>query len=326
MNRSVVTLFIVALLVTGGLFLLFQPVSHSNSIRINGGVQNSTFSLLAEGLAELLRQKLPERTIEVFYSAGSVANLQDLQADRTDFGWAYSRDAYLGKQGQLKKGLAPFDQVRVLGRIYGSAAHLIVPQGSVIESPFDLAGRRVAIGDPGSGSSYSAERYFTAMGIWEDIIPLYVGAELAVEELQKGRAEAIWVLSGFPDPVLETLATQRPVRLLDLHEVAHLSSFFARFPFYSATYIPRGTYHHQNQDIVTFQDNTLLLTRADTEAELVQTVLETIYSPEGIAYLRSVHPIANDLERDKGLLGIMISLHDQAVEFWKHPSSGPEPD
>lgn len=325
MKRSTLIVLVIVL-VLGGLTLLFRSAARNNSIRINGGVQNSTFSLFAEGLADLLREKLPDRRVEVFFSAGSVANLKDLQANRTDFAWAYSRDAYLGQQGRLKKGLAPFDQVRVLGRVYGSAAHLIVPQGSVVQSPLDLAGRRVAIGDPGSGSSYSAERYFSTLGIWEELIPLYVGAELAVEELQKGRAEAIWVLSGFPDPVLEKLSAERSVRLLNLHEVAHLSSFFARFPFYSATYIPSGTYPGQTQDVVTFQDNTLLLTRADTDPQLVQTVLETIYSPAGIDYLRTIHPVANDLSRDKGLLGIMISLHDQAVTFWKTPQSATPED
>ena len=305
----------VTLLIMAVVILSNKP-KPEGKIWIGGGSQGSTLIVCAEGLADLLRKDLPDLDINVIGSGGSVANLRSIQAGKLDLAWGYAGDVYLGYQGRLIADQPPFDNVFVLGRIYGSTAQLVVTRDSVITTPYDLINRRVAIGSSGSGSAHSAERYFRAIGIWDRIIPLYMGYELGIQELKKGRAEAIWQLAGIPSPSIATLSKRHPLRLLNLLEAAQEHDFFTDFPFYTKAEIPADTYEGIAETIASYQDNTLLVTHKEVDPRVIEASLEVLFSPQGIAYMHKLNPTAFDLELDKGLQGVKTPLHPIAVQFW----------
>jgi hypothetical protein len=302
--------------------LIIAVVTISNKPRpegtiwIGGGTEGGTLIVFAEGLAELLKKAEPELEVNVIGSGGSVANIRSIQAGKLDFAWGYAGDIYLGYQGRLVPGQPPFDNVLVLGRVYGSTTQLVVPQDSVITPPYDLVNRRVAIGSSGSGSAQSAERYFRAIGIWDQIIPLYMGYDLGIEELNKGRAEAVWQLVGISSPSIAELSKKRSIRLINLLEAAKDNDFFIDFPFYTEATIPPGTYSGINEAIESFQDNTLLVTHGGVDPKLIELTLNTLFSPQGISYMRGKHSNALDLELNKGLQGVQTPLHPSALKFW----------
>lgn len=286
------------------------------TIWIGAGPQGGTLVVFAEGLAELLQDTFPDLEINLIGSGGSVANLQSIEAEKLDLAWGYAGDIYLGYQGELLDNVPPFANVYVLGRVFGSVAHLLVPAESVVKSPYDLINRRVAIGCSGSGSAHTAERYFRSIGIWDKIIPLYMGYELGIEELIKGRAEAIWQLVGWPSPSITALSQKQPIRLINLYNAAQSNDFFTKFPYYTSAVIPVGTYPGVNEDISSYADNTLLVTHKDVDPQLIGEILKVLFSADGIAHMRKKHPMAQDLDPAQGLKGVLTPLHPEAAEFW----------
>lgn len=305
-----VTLLIIAYVV------ISNKPQPEGTVWIGGGPPGGALVVFAEGLAELLQNASPDLDVNVIGSGGSVANIRSIQAGKLDLAWGYAADIYLGYQGRLIEDQPPFDNVLVLGRVFGSTAQLVVPRNSVVRSPYDLVNRRIAIGCSGSGSAHSAERYFRAIGIWDEIIPLYMGYDLGIQEMNKGRAEAIWQLVGIPSPSISRLSSERPIRLLDLFDAAEEHELFVDYPFYAESVIPAGTYSGIENPVRSYVDNTLLVTHQEVDPELIKLVLQVFYSPEGISYMREKHPIAFDLDISHGLQGVKTPLHPEAVQFW----------
>lgn len=289
----------------------------AQNIKLGGGPEGGTFLVFTQGLAGLLQKQLPMTRITVGSSGGSVTNLIDIETGKVVMALAYAGDAYLGYRGLLEKHPAPLKNVQALGRVYGSTAQLVVLADSVIKSPEDLVNRRIAIGSPGSGAAHSAERYFRILGIWDEIIPLFTGYDQAMNELVGRRVQAVWQLVGAPSVSIVNTGRRHPLRLIDLSELAEQSEFLLKYPFYTWTTIPANTYEGQIRPVKSFQDNTLLVARADTDPELVKTTLQLLFSSAGKQRMREIHPVGKELDPKKGLMGIQIPLHPAAAEFWR---------
>ena len=313
MQRILIALAIVILVA-----LFWRGVEYSpQEYTLGGGPEGGTFLLYTKGLVKMLQQRLPDAHFEVTSSGGSVTNLIDLEKGRVDLTLAYAGDIDLGRRGQLENHPKPLKKIVAVARVYGSTAQLVVLADSVIKTPENLVNRRVAIGSSGSGAAHSAERYFRILGIWDEIIPIYMGYDMAMKELANRSIQAVWQMVGAPSASIADTGTRYPLRLIDLGELADQSDFLLKYPFYTKATIPAGTYVWQTSPVGSFQDNTLLVARPDTDPQLIDTVLNLLFSPEGMKQMREVHPIGKELDPKKALQGVQIPLHPAAADFWR---------
>ncbi len=287
------------------------------ALSLGGGPGGSSFHGFSIAMAELFALQLPEFPVKVHRSGGSVVNLVRVEQGKLSMGLVYAGDAYLGRLGKLSRYPEPTQKVRALARLYGASAQLLVLKSSPIKSPFDLRKTRVAVGSPGSGSAISARRFFKSLGLWEEITPIYAGFAMGLDDLGSGRVEAVWMLVGVPNARLMETARNLPLRLLDLFDAAVVSGFFENYPFYGVATVSAGTYPGQVRDVRTFQDSVLWITSTQMDESQAYRALELLFSQQGVAYMRSRQTVAEDLDSEKGLMGVNIPLHQGAERFWK---------
>lgn len=284
---------------------------------VGGGPSGGTYQGYAEAMLQIVSAAAPDRRWRVKASAGSVDNLLDVNDGQVDLALAYSGDAWLGRRGLLPDDQTKLQNVRALGRLYDAAAQLVVRRTSPIAQLSDLSQTRIAIGNPGSGTALAARRYFSSLGLWRQIVPIHVGFSMGLKELGRGSVEAVWLVVGYPNRALTAESGKTPLRFLDLYSEARESGFFREFPFYSEMTIPAGTYPGQQRRIWTFQENTLLIARADLDPDLTYRLLRRLYSVEGMATMAELHPIGAQLDQRLGLDGVRIPLHPGAERYWK---------
>lgn len=306
-------LWFAVLLITAAALITSQACHRQQkSLYFGAGPQGGTFIVYAEGIAAILQPQLVESPeIVVRPSGGSIANLDDIAKGEVDMGLAYAGDAFLRNTDN------PESNIMAIASLYGAEAQLVVLADSLIRSPYDLAGKKkVAIGNPGSGAAVSAERYFRAIGIWDDIIPIHYGYSLAMEDLVNGRVHAAWQLVGAPSSSIQSSSELVSIRLLDLQKAARGNKFFQNYPFYTETVIPKGTYNGQDNDIMTFKDSTLWVASKKIDEFVVYRALQRIYSEKGLNAMHRLHPSARKISVDNGLVGIKIPFHPGAKRFW----------
>lgn len=287
------------------------------TLEIGGGPTGGTFQNIATGLAQVINQEMTGYRAVATRSGGSGSNLRDVDRGKLSMALAYAGDAYLGRRGELGSGEPATENVRAVARLYGAAAQLMVLQESPFRTPSDLKGRRIAIGNPGSGSALAAQRYFRSLGIWEEIIPIHVGFDMGLAKMSQGSADAVWLVVGFPNISLLKFSREKPVRFLDLLDGGNAGEFFRRYPFYSAVRITADTYPDQKHDVSTFQDAVLWVANRQLDEKFVQQALRLLFSAKGLSSMRAEDPAAGELSEAKGLTGVTIPLHPGAERFWR---------
>lgn len=286
-------------------------------LAFGGGPTGGTFNFFANKMANIISVKYDNIDVSPKGSGGSAENLRTLNKNGVDVGIVYSGDAFLGRNGKLPGDAVRYDQVRALSFLYGAPAQLVVRKDSGIKSAKDLAGKVVAIGNPGSGAALSAERFFKHMKLWRQIDIHNLGYSQAASDFVNKKIDAFWVLVGYPNSSIIEAASRIPIRLIDLHKDALASGFYDVYPFYSQVKIPAGVYDNQDDDVVTFQDSSLWCASAKLSAEAVYDCLVAIYSKQGLKDMVTAHKAAKNMSIENGIEGASIPLHPGAVRFWK---------
>jgi hypothetical protein len=286
-------------------------------LAFSGGPEGGTFQYYANGIAIRLSNNIENVEVSNMASAGSLENLRRVNSGDADFGIVYSGDTYLARIGKLTQDAKEYKNVKGMSYLYGAPAHLLVKADSGINKVEDLAGKRVAVGDPGSGAAASAQRFFTAAGLWDKMKVEFIGYSKAASSLGDNLIDAMWVFAGYPNSSIIQAAASNKIKLLDLVEAGEKSGFFKEFPFYTPITIPANTYSGVDYDTPSFQDSALWVAGDHVNADIVYKALADIYSTEGLAYMVKAHGSAKEMTVEGGLKGIVTPVHPGAIKFWE---------
>jgi len=283
-----------------------------------GGPAGGTFQVVANAIQTYDPIKDSEDyRVKAQSSAGSVENLRKVNTGKMDFGVVYSGHVYLGREGRLKNDPNTYKDVLAVSYLYGAPAQLVVREGSGIKSVKDLEGKKVGVGNAGSGAFANCELFFTHMGVWDKIERNAMGYNDAAAAFGNNQLDAFWLFTGFPSGAVIMAAQTNDIALVDLAEDARQSGFFEQYPYFSKLTVPAGTYQGVDTPTPSFQDSALWVANADVPADVVYDMLSKIYTDEGLAYMVGQKKTFKEMSVQSGINGIVTPLHPGAERFWK---------
>lgn len=286
-------------------------------LAFSGGPDGGTFQYFSNAISSRLSKQLPDVEVSNMASAGSVENLRRVNSGDADFGVVYAGDLFLGVTGQLTNDPKKYPNVLSLAYLYGAPAHLVVLADSGIASVKALEGKRVAVGPAGSGAAASAQRYFTALGLWDKMKVEYIGYSEAASSIGDKKIDAMWVFAGFPNSSVIQAAASNKIKLLSLVEDAKATDFFSVNPYYAEVTIPAGTYSGVDYDVQTVQDSTIWVAGKHVKDDVAYNSLKEIFSPDGLTFMVGVTKAAEAMKVEDGNYGIVTPLHAGAAKFWQ---------
>jgi uncharacterized protein len=286
-------------------------------ITMAGGPATGVFGIFATGIATYLSKNVPNLDVSVAATAGSTENPRRINAKEAEMGLSFSSDLHESYHGLEKFSGKPLTDLRAIGLVFFGVAHLITYADSGIRTVEDLAGKRVAVGNPGSGTFASAERVFRSVGLWDKInrVPLLGAA--ASEAMSEGRADAFFWTGPEPDRVTTEAATKKPVRAIDIYAATSKTDFFKQYPYFTRYVFPAGSYKGITEDTSTIGLPVIWYAHREFSAVLVQKIAQAAYSKEGNAHMLKVHAGSKDMVTQKALQGITVPLHKGAEDHWR---------
>jgi TRAP transporter TAXI family solute receptor len=273
------------------------------------GPADGRYRQIGEGLkAELLRRH-PGMTVTPKETDGSLENLQLLQRGEVDFA-LYQTDTESILQGAPT---AEHDEIAFVSNVYSEVAHFIVRNDSGINSPGDLRGHTVAIGQNKSGDYAMSQILLEHFGLDEQTVEVRRYDYIEIEKgLQDGSLDAAFVTAGIRADVFKSLFDDGHCRLLD---VPHADVLSVRRLAVTPYVIPAGLYRSHApavplQDVQTVTLRAQLLTRSDTSNSLVKEVTDIVLSERFVKQqeLTELFTDGNDFARNK-------------PEFTPHPAT-----
>ena len=309
----VITLFALVLIFCAPGSLLAQK-----RIVFGGGPAGGTFQVVANSIQIYGPVKqLEGYSIKAQSSAGSVENLRKVDARKSDFGVVYAGNLYQGLHGQLKNDTNKYTDVQAVSFLYGAPAQLVVNPALGIDKVTDLVGKKVGVGNAGSGAFANCELFFTHLGIWDKIERNAMGYNEAAAAFGNNQLDAFWVFTTFPSASVIMAAQTSEIKLLGLQKEGKETGFFKKNPYFSMITIPAGTYRGMDSDAPSFQDSALWVANKDVPDDLVYDLLSLIYSEEGLRHMVSQKKVFKQMSIESGVSGISTPLHPGAEKFWR---------
>ncbi|MCP4411202.1 MAG: TAXI family TRAP transporter solute-binding subunit [Gammaproteobacteria bacterium] len=293
-------------------------VSAKDNLIFSGGPAGGTFQVVANAIQVYKPvKKSAKYRVRAQSSAGSVENLRKVNSGKAHFGVVYSGHVYLGSEGRMKNDTKKYKNVMAVSYLYGAPAQLVVKKNSGIKSAKDLAGKKVGVGNAGSGAFANSELFFTHLGVWDKIERNAMGYNDAAQAFGNNQLDAFWLFTAFPSGAVIMAAQTNDIDLINLGKDAVESGFYDKFPYFSKMSVPGGTYKGVNYDAPSFQDSTLWVANKDLPADTVYDMLSIIYTDKGLAHMKAQKKTFKEMSISSGINGIVTPLHPGAEKFWR---------
>jgi TRAP transporter TAXI family solute receptor len=235
-----------------------------------------TFRPLGEALASAYSGVLPDMRFEVVQTAGSVSNVQKLEAGEAELGLSLADVAYMGYNGHVAELGQRATNVRAIAVLHPSTVHVLVAKESAIRSLTDLKGHRVGVGPGGSGTAVTSAILLRAYGVPANSVRQQSLPFLdAIDALTKGELDAVFITAADPVVVVRD-ALLAGARLLDI-DGPPLQQLRVAYPFLRPATIPAHTYAEQGRAVQTVREDVLLICRADLDDVVVHRVTSALF-------------------------------------------------
>ncbi|ADU63991.1 MAG: TAXI family TRAP transporter solute-binding subunit [Pseudodesulfovibrio sp.] len=286
-----------------------------------GGPAGGTFQVVANAVQvyDPIKDN-PDFSIKAQSSGGSTENLRTVNAGRVQFGTVYAGEVYLGRNGMMTGDPNKYDNIRVMGYLFGAPAQLVVRKGAGINTTKDLVGKKVGVGNAGSGAFANCERFFTHLGVWDKIERNAMGYDDAAQAFGNEQLDAFWLLTNAPAGAVMMAAQTNDIDLINVAADAEASGYFEKYPYFGKVTIPAGTYRGVDHDTPSFSDSALLVTNASVDADHVYELMKAIWSDAGLKHMVEQKKSFDVMSVKDGLLGVnpaATPLHPGAERFWK---------
>lgn len=274
-----------------------------------GGV----YYLIGGSIAEVWSRELPEHLVVAEVTGGSVENLSLLMSDQVAVAFSMGTNALGAYTGSNSFEGGQPGRVLALVALYPNVLQLAALEGSDVRTLSDLAGRRVSVGAPGSGTEVGARTLLEANGItYEDFQPQRLNFNETANGIRDGTVDAGFWSAGPPTSSIMDLATAREIRLIPISddEVARTAVVD---PTVRRDEIPAGSYRGQDEPVPTLSTPNLLVVRSDMPDELAYSLIRVLL--EAQQELAQVHPVAGRISAEYTLDVSPIPLHPGVVRY-----------
>lgn len=251
-------------------------------------------------------------------TGGSIYNVNTMRAGELDFGIVQSDWQYHGYNGTSKfKDQGAYKKLRAVFSIHTEPFNIIARADSGINGVADLKGKRVNIGNPGSGDRATMGVVMDAMG-WTNA-DFKLASELKGSErsqaLCDNKIDAFVYVVGHPNGSIKEATTSCEAKLVPATGAA-IDKVVADNPYYAKSTVPGGMYKGTNDDVNSFGVAATLVSSTDVSDDVVYALVKSVF--ENFNTFKRLHPAFANLKPENMVKdGLSIPLHPGAERYYK---------
>ncbi len=249
-------------------------------------------------------------------TGGSVFNVNAIRQGQLDFGVAQSdvqSQAYNG-EGQFDEA---FEGLRAVFSVHPEPFTVVARADAGIESFDDLQGKRVNIGNPGSGQRVLMERLMEAKGWTTGDFALASELQAAEQSqaLCDNNIDAMVYSVGHPSGSIQEATTACDSVLVEVNG-PEVQQLVEENGYYRTATIPGGMYRGNDEDTETFGVGATFVTSDAVSEDVVYEVTRAVF--ENIDQFRSLHPAFENLDPEQMANdGLSAPLHAGAQRYFE---------
>ena len=308
---------IVMLLALTMVFALCAPaVSAAGPAKLNyaTGGTSGTYYGFSGVIANVLNEKLSDTLkLKVESTGASKANIQMLASGDADIAIVQNdvmSYAYTGTD--LFDGTAPITSFSAVASCYPEYVQILAKKD--ITSIEQLAGKKVSVGDAGSGTEFNARQILAAYNLsFDDIKVSNQSFADSADSLKNGTIDAAFVVAGYPTTAVTELATNFDFNLLAIDD-DHAAKLQSDYGFYYYGVIPGGTYSPVADDVPAVAVMATIVASNNVSADVIYAFVKGLFDYKDD--ISASHVKGNELDLNTAISGVSIPWHDGAAKYY----------
>jgi TRAP transporter TAXI family solute receptor len=289
-------------------------------ITIGTGGQTGVYFVVGQSICKLVNRGSADHGIKCTApsTGGSIANINAIKAGDMQMGVAQSDWQFHAYNGSSQFEGNKFDNIRAVFSVHPEPFNVIARADADINSLDDLKGKRVNLGNPGSGQRATMDVVMNAKGWTTGDFAL--ASELKSSEqaqaLCDNKLDAIIFTVGHPAGSIQEATTTCDAKLVGISDDPAVQKLVEENPYYSLATVPGGMYNGNPDDKETFGVRATFVSSTDVEDEVVYQVVKAVF--DNFDRFKGLHPAFANLDPEEMIsAGLSAPLHPGAEKYYK---------
>ena len=289
----------------------------ASKIVLATGGNTGTYYAYGMAMGKVLQDKTGIK-FDVQSTGASKANIQLVQTGEADMAVVQNDVMYYAYTGTDLFSGAQTKDFSAVATLYPELCQIIASKSSGIKSVADLAGKRVSVGDAGSGVEFNAKQILAAYGIDmdKDIEKQNLGFGPSADALKDEKIDAFFCVAGIPTTAITDLAMSNEITVVPVDD-DKFAALSEQYGFYTQQPIPAGTYNGMTEDVKTVAVMATYIVDNDLSEETVYEITKAIF--ENKDAIAASHVKGTELDSAKAVEGIPseVPFHAGAEKYFK---------
>ncbi len=296
------------------LILSFSVLAFSGEVykwKIPTGSATGTYYPSLSAICMVLSKYTDDIRATASVGGGSASNARKVGTGEAPFSLSTSSTVFYAVKGE-RMFKQKYPGIMAWGTLHKLYADFLVKANSKIETFADLKGKKIAIGEPGSGDAVAAEDILKAAGLWDMVIKVKVGDPQSMDLLKLGKVDAIIHHTAAPNPNFYAFSTTTPIRALDMPK--DVINKLVDMGYYAEGVIKAGTYKGTDKDANVVVLPVVMIVNKDLPESVVYEMTKVVW--EHFDEIVQAAPFLKVVDPNNVLNGIPVPLHPGAYKYF----------
>ena len=309
-NLTISTALLAAALIFSGC----KGSSQKDYILATGGT-GGTYYPFGGAIANIWNTKLETMNVTAPATGASAENLRLINKGEAEFATVQNDVMDYAFHGTDMFAGEKLENVMTVGTMYPEVIQIAVSENSRIKSVADFKGKRISVGDAGSGVEFNAKQILEGYGLtFEDIKKSNLSFKESAEGIQNGTLDGCFITAGVPNSALQELAFTAGLILIPVSG-PEADAICSKYSFYTQTTIPGNTYKGTNTDTPALAIKATLAVSAKLDEDTVYHMTKTLF--ENLDELGQAHAKGKEVSAQAAVTGVSVPFHPGAEKYFK---------
>ena len=298
----------------GAVLALTSCGEKKNYILATGGT-SGTYYPFGGAIANIWNTKIENMNVTAQATGASAENLRLISNGDAEYAIVQNDVMDYANNGSDMFEGKKIENLASVGTLYPEVVQIAASKNSGIKTVADLRGKRVSVGDAGSGVEFNAKQILEGyVSTMKDIQKNNLSFKESAEGIQNGTLDACFITAGVPNSALQELAFTAGLILIPV-DGAQADSMCSKCSFYTKTTIPAGTYKGTDTDTPALSIKATLAVSAKLDENTVYDMTKALF--DNLDELSSAHAKGKEVSAKNAVEGISVPLHPGAAKYFK---------
>lgn len=306
--------FAAAIIAVTAIFLGGCKNDQKDYILATGGT-SGTYYPFGGAIANIWNTKIDGMNVTAQATGASAENLRLINKGEAEFATVQNDVMDYAFHGKALFDGEVLENISTVGTLYPEVVQIAVSKDSGIKSIADFKGKRISVGDAGSGVEFNAQQIMEGYGLtFDDIKKSNLSFKESAEGIQNGTLDGCFITAGVPNSALQELAFTAGLILIPVSG-DEADAICTKYSYYTQTVIPGGTYKGTDSDTPALAIKATLAASSKLDEDTVYSMTKALF--ENLDELARAHAKGQEVSAASAVTGVSVPFHPGAAKYYR---------